>query len=173
MSINSLYIPSSPSPGSPLHLSTNINDILNHSKTHFSSLWSSSPSFTSTPLSSYIPTLPPTSISSLDFPISPEELYEAIKSKKDHSAPGPDGLPYKFYKTFPTQISKILIPIFNSIAFQSTPRLYIRKMLTLIMSIISVPLFFPTLTLSFFQPFFQTVSKHMPLLLFILTSLVL
>ena len=121
MSINSLYIPSSPSPGSPLHLSTNINDILNHSKTHFSSLWSSSPSFTSTPLSSYIPTLPPTSISSLDFPISPEELYEAIKSKKDHSAPGPDGLPYKFYKTFPTQISKILIPIFNSIAFQSTP----------------------------------------------------
>ena len=121
MNIDSLYVPSSPCPNSPLHLSTDINNILNHSKSHFNSLWSSPPPFTSTPLSTYIPKLPPSSISSLNLPISNDELYEAIKSKKDSSAPGPDGLPYKFYKIFSTQISKILIPIFNSIAFHSTP----------------------------------------------------
>src|SRR6185312_9635377 len=59
MNINSLYVPSSPSPGSPLHLSTDINDLLNHSKSYFSSLCSSPPPFTHTPLSTYIPKLPP------------------------------------------------------------------------------------------------------------------
>jgi len=121
MEISSLFIPSTPSPNSPLHLSNNINDILNHCKSHFSSLWSSPPPFQHTPLSTYIPTLPSSSITALDSPITPDELYQAIKSKKDLSAPGPDGFPYKFYKTFPTQISKILIPIFHDIAFKSTP----------------------------------------------------
>ena len=116
MEISSLFIPSTPFPNSPLHLTNNINDILNHCKSHFSSLWSSPPPFQYTPLSTYIPKLPPSSIAALNSPITPDELYQAIKSKKDLSAPGPDGLPYKFYKTFPTQIS-----IFHDIAFKPIP----------------------------------------------------
>ena len=121
MNINSLYIPS-PIPNSPSTLSNNTQDMLSHSKNHFSSLWSSPPPLPpSSPLTTYIPTLSQASVTSLDTPISSEELFSVIKQKDDHSAPGPDGLTYKFYKSFPTLISKILIPIFHMISTNLYP----------------------------------------------------
>ena len=77
----------------------------------------------SSPLYNYIPKLPPSSISSLESPITPQEFFDTIKSKEDHSSPGPDGLPYKFYKLFPTLTANILLPIFNMISNGSSPPL--------------------------------------------------
>jgi len=117
--INSLYIDSTSS--SPT-LSNNTSQILQHCTSHFSSLWSSPLSLpSSSPIYDYIPQLSSSSISSLDTPITPQELYDAIKTKEDHSSPGPDGIPYKFYKLFPTQTASILIPIFKMISTGSSP----------------------------------------------------
>src|SRR6185312_517007 len=124
MSIDSLYIPSS-SPDLPEILSNDSKDILQHAKNYFTSLWSSPPSLpSSTPLTTYIPTLSQPAISSLDSPITPQELFDTIKQKKDNSAPGPDGIPYKFYKLFPIHISNILLPIFSMISSGSHPPPY-------------------------------------------------
>ena len=119
MTIDSLYINSTSS--SPT-LSNNTSQILQHCTSHFSSLWSSPLSLPlSSPLFNYIPHLSSSSISSLDAPITPQEFYDAIKTKEDHSSPGPDGIPYKFYKLFPTQSASILIPIFKMISTGSSP----------------------------------------------------
>jgi hypothetical protein len=104
--INTLYIPSS----STFQITHDSSDILNHCCSHFQKLWSSPPPLPShSPLFNYIPKLSPSSINSLSSPITPDELIEAIKSKKNNSSPGPDGLPYKFYKIFSPQIIKIFI----------------------------------------------------------------
>jgi len=117
INIDELYIPA-PSNPSSFSLSQDNTLISSHILSHFSNLWSSS--FPSPPLDSpflqHIPHLLPSSYASLNNPITHEELYDAIKSKEDHSSPGPDGLPYKFYKLFPTLISNILIPIFSMIS---------------------------------------------------------
>jgi len=77
LSIDSLYIPSS-SPNLPETLSNNSKDILQHAENHFASLWSFPPSLpSSTPLTTYIPTLSQPAISSLDSPITPQELFDA------------------------------------------------------------------------------------------------
>ena len=121
-SIDSLFIPSSSSPTPTL--SSDPISILSHATSHFSNLWSNSqPLPLPSPLSTYIPKLTTSSISELDKPISPIEFFSAVNSKQDHSSPGPDGLPYKFYKSFLLPISHILIPIFHMIASGSPPPL--------------------------------------------------
>jgi len=121
MNIDELFI-NPPNTSNSQVPSNNTHQILDYAQSHFSSLWSNPPPLPpSSPLFSYIPKLPPSSISSLDSPISPQELYDTIKSKEDHSSPGPDGIPYKFYKLFPTLITNILLPIFNMITNGSPP----------------------------------------------------
>lgn len=41
------------------------------------------------------------SLSSLNAPITEEEIQLTIKTLPSHKAPGPDGLPYEYYKSFP------------------------------------------------------------------------
>ena len=121
INIDELFINPPNTPNSQT-LSNNTHQILDYAQSHFSSLWSNPPPLPpSSPLFSYIPKLSPSSISSLESPISPQELYDTIKSKEDHSSPGPDGIPYKFYKLFPTLIANILLPIFNMISNGSSP----------------------------------------------------
>ena len=121
--IDELYINSPNSPNSQT-LSNNTHQILDYAQSHFASLWSNPPPLpSSSPLFDYIPKLPSSSISSLESPISSQELYDTIKSKEDHSSPGPDGIPYKFYKLFPISTANILLPIFNMITNGSPPPL--------------------------------------------------
>ena len=117
INIDELYIPD-PSNPSSFSLSHDNTLISSHILSHFSNLWSSSfpPPPSDSPLLQHIPHLLPSSYANLNNPITHEELYDAIKSKEDHSSPGPDGLPYKFYKLFPTLIANILIPIFSMIS---------------------------------------------------------
>ena len=49
----------------------------------------------------------------LDKDISMEELLQAIKSINSGKAPGPDGLPIEFYKTFQKQLLTPLLDMFN------------------------------------------------------------
>lgn len=49
----------------------------------------------------------------LDKDITMEELLQAIKSINSAKAPGPDGLPIEFYKTFQEQLLTPLLDMFN------------------------------------------------------------
>src|SRR5437879_2855965 len=88
--------------------STDIADITQFTTDHFTNLWSSSPPLAQSPLSRYIPQLPIHSIRQLTTPISTLEISQAIQSKDDNSAPGPDGLTYIFYRTFISPMTSIL-----------------------------------------------------------------
>ena len=46
-------------------------------------------------------------------PVSEEEVNEAIKDAKLGSAPGPDGLPYEFYKVFSSSLVPLLTRVYN------------------------------------------------------------
>src|SRR5207247_1027687 len=97
------------------------SDISLFATEHFTDLWSSSPPFTHSPLSQFIPQLPIHSIIHFALPISPLEISKAIQSKDDNSAPGPDGLTYALYKTFLPSMTSILSQIANLIAHGSLP----------------------------------------------------
>src|SRR5437879_13000520 len=88
--------------------STDLADITQFTTNHYTNLWSSSPPLAQSPLSRYIPQLPIHSIRHFASPISPLEISQAIQSKDNNSAPGPDGLTYIFYKTFISPITSIL-----------------------------------------------------------------
>ena len=101
--------------------STDPADITQFATNHFTDLWASSPTFTHSPLTQFIPQLPIHSIRQFALPISSLEISKAIQSKEDNSAPGPDGLTYAFYKTFLPSMTSILSQIANLIAHGSLP----------------------------------------------------
>ena len=61
-----------------------------------------------------VPTLSDEQKQSLEVPISVIEIAEALKSMKNGSAPGPDGLTYSFLKMFWCQINTLIFESFNA-----------------------------------------------------------
>lgn len=49
----------------------------------------------------------------LDSPLSLEEVSNAIKAMQSNKAPGPDGFPIEFYKTFIGKMAPLLLFLFN------------------------------------------------------------
>jgi exonuclease III len=80
-----------------------IGGILDIAKNFYSSLYSRSPpTNNSTLLNKFLensPTMDPAISENLEAPISIDELKKSLKTCKD-SSPGPDGIPYSFYKSF-------------------------------------------------------------------------
>lgn len=56
----------------------------------------------------------------MDDPITEDELSRAISQMKTNKAPGPDGYPTEFYKTFASTLTPIMIKKFNSIMTTGT-----------------------------------------------------
>lgn len=80
-----------------------------------------------------LPHLSPAECSALTSPFSPEELAAAIRTLPCQSSPGPDGIPYEWYKQFLPQLGPFLLDIFNSVlAGNSPPLLWARTYITLI-----------------------------------------
>ena len=59
-----------------------------------------------------------------------QEVSESIKETKSGSAPGPDGLPYEFYKQFSPSLVPILTRAFNWYIQEKAFPLSYRKALT-------------------------------------------
>lgn len=51
----------------------------------------------------------------LNAPINEEELTSTVKTLPSHKSPGPDGLPYSYYKTFLPILSTHLVSLYNSL----------------------------------------------------------
>lgn len=49
----------------------------------------------------------------LDSPLSVEEVFNSIKAMQSHKAPGPDGFPIEFFKTFIGKLAPVLLSVFN------------------------------------------------------------
>lgn len=61
--------------------------------------------------------------SHLDSPLSLEEILNAIKAMQSNKAPGPDGFPVEFLKTFSSKLAPLLLSVFNeSIKSGSLPQ---------------------------------------------------
>jgi hypothetical protein len=61
----------------------------------------------------------------LDPPLELNELIEVICTTKDNKAPGPDRIPYEFYKNSPEIWLKFLLNIFNTImAVRNVPQCF-------------------------------------------------
>lgn len=60
-----------------------------------------------------IPKISPDIANSLDEPISLEEIASCILTMKNNKAPGPDGFPAEFFKKFSTQLSPLLLDLYN------------------------------------------------------------
>lgn len=58
-----------------------------------------------------LPRLVEEEVQILNAPITEEELTRTVKSLPSHKAPGPDSLPYTYYKTFLPTISKHLLSL--------------------------------------------------------------
>lgn len=67
-----------------------------------------------------IPHLQPSDLLSLNAQITDEEIELTIKSLPSHKAPGPDGFPYEYYKTFLPLLLPHLRKLFNAF-LQDTP----------------------------------------------------
>lgn len=80
-----------------------------------------------------LPRLQRTDLDSLNVPITEEEVIATIKTLPTHKSPGPDGLPYEYYKTFLPILLPYMCKIFNAF-FQNTtiPADMQRSFLTLI-----------------------------------------
>ena len=60
-----------------------------------------------------IPSITKEDKSSLDEPITIEEITLAMRSLQSSKAPGPDGYTPEFYKTFTAEIAPLLLDVFN------------------------------------------------------------
>jgi len=60
-----------------------------------------------------IPRLSPDAQSSLEQPLSLEEISSAIRSSQTGRAPGPDGFPIEFYKEFSSKLAPILKSVYD------------------------------------------------------------
>src|SRR6185295_10134171 len=92
------------------------DEILAFAAKHFKDQWSLFSPLYSTPLSNYIPTLPCNETDALALPIQSSHVITAINEKDPHSAPGPDGFTYAFYKHFKALLAPILAQTYNLVA---------------------------------------------------------
>ena len=58
--------------------------------------------------------------SSLVAPITPKDIVAVIKKLPNNKSPGPDGIPYEFFKKNLKQLMKILIPMYNDMISRSS-----------------------------------------------------
>lgn len=80
---------------------TNLADIIN---TYYEALYGRAISLSETSLTEEfnalsLPILAPEDVESLEAPISVLEIEAAIESLNNNKTPGPDGVPWEFYKT--------------------------------------------------------------------------
>lgn len=66
------------------------------------------------------PEIPPLHLLPLNAPITEEELMLTIKILPTHKSPGPDGLPYEYYKSFFPLLIPHMCKLFNAF-LQQTP----------------------------------------------------
>jgi len=91
-------------------------EIVNYAAKHFKEQWSLFSPLYTTPLTNYIPSLPQQITDTLALPIHASQIISALSDKQPHSAPGPDGFTYAFYKHFKLILAPILATTFNQIA---------------------------------------------------------
>lgn len=76
----------------------------------------------------------------LDGPLTTEELIEAIGDMDSGKAPGPDGLPIEFYKTFQKQLVRPLLDMYEeSLVERMLPELLRLALITLILKLTKPP----------------------------------
>lgn len=68
-----------------------------------------------------LPQLSPDQRSSLNAPITAEELADVIKLLPSHKTPAPDGLPYSYYKAFLPTLSPHMLNLFASLLKGTLP----------------------------------------------------
>lgn len=68
-----------------------------------------------------LPKISPEQSSMLNAPITSEEITEVIKSLPSHKSPGPDGLPYIYYKTFSPILTSYPMSLFSSLLKGTIP----------------------------------------------------
>lgn len=68
-----------------------------------------------------LPQIYPEQQSSLNSPITAEELADVIKLLPSHKAPSPDGLPYSYYKTFFPTLALHMLNLFSSLLKGTLP----------------------------------------------------
>ena len=68
-----------------------------------------------------LPTLSTEDIGLLQAPISAEELASVVRNLPLRKAPGPDGLPYEWYRTYLSFLSPVLLDLFNGILRGEAP----------------------------------------------------
>ncbi|XP_077321582.1 uncharacterized protein LOC143955402 [Lithobates pipiens] len=67
-----------------------------------------------------LPRLSPTALASLNSPVVDEEVEDIIKALPNNKAPGPDGLPYLYYKSFLPILLPRLTSLFNAFMCTTT-----------------------------------------------------
>lgn len=68
-----------------------------------------------------LPQMSPEQQSSLNSPITTEELADVVRLLPSHKAPGPDRLPYSYYKTFLPTLSPHMLNLFSSLLKGTLP----------------------------------------------------
>lgn len=68
-----------------------------------------------------LPKLTSSDLEKLNTPISPEELAKIVKDLPLHKSPGPDGLPYHYYKTFLTTLTLNMLELFGTLLHGDIP----------------------------------------------------
>lgn len=89
------------------------NSILPYSTLYQSEVGSNSSEIYSLFDSPDLPKLPSDAVSSLEQPLSLEEIASAIKLSQTGRAPGPDGFPMEFYKAFSFKLTPILKSVYD------------------------------------------------------------
>lgn len=67
---------------------------------------------------------PPSDLASLNIAITAEELQNTIKDLPLHKSPGPDGLPYFYYKTFLDILSPHMLTLYGTLLKKETPHTF-------------------------------------------------
>ena len=68
-----------------------------------------------------LPRLRPAEVASLSAPITAEELTAVVRRLPLRRSPGPDGLPYEWYRTFLSDLFPLLLTMFNGILCKGDP----------------------------------------------------
>jgi len=91
---------------------TNIKDMLHHARSFYSNLYApptTSPDHQETFLKAMKIRVPPELYQSLSAPFTDDEILSGINNLQNNKAPGRDGLPHEFLKSFATE----LLPLFR------------------------------------------------------------
>lgn len=80
-----------------------------------------------------LPTISPDNRFMLNAPITVEEITEVIRHLPSHKSPGPDGLPYSYYKTFLQTLAPHMVNLFSFLMTGNTPHtLFLHAFITVI-----------------------------------------